>query len=220
MKERLFIAEKKKELMIKEFIMEKYSHAKPTDVKVIKVPGGIRLVIFCLFPGHIIGQKGSGINKLSKQLEENFGIKDVQIDVQKIANPYLDPNAIAQRIAENIERGYSYKRLGRYFLQKAMDAGAIGCEIIIKGKVGGEKARKERFAAGYIIKSGRYFETKVYKGEAKAMVKLGLIQIKVMILLENPDRIVIPEKEAVDDEKPEAERAEKHEEGGAEEKAH
>ena len=164
MKERLFIAEKKKELMIKEFIMQRYAHAKPTDVKVIKIPGGLRIVIFCLFPGHVIGQKGSGINRLTRELEEHFGVKDVQIDVQKISNPYLDPNAIAQRIAENIERGYSYRRLGRYFLQKVMDAGAIGCEIIIKGKVGGEKARKERFAAGYIIKSGRYFETKVYKG--------------------------------------------------------
>ena len=203
MKERLFIAEKKKELMIKEFIMHAYAHAKPTDVKVIKVPGGVRIVIFCLFPGHIIGQKGSGISKLTKELEERFGIKDAQIDVQKISNPFLDPNAVAQKIAENIERGYSYRRLGRYFTQKIMDAGAIGCEIIMKGKLGGEKSRKERFAAGYLIKSGRYFETRVYKGEAKAMLKLGLVQIKVMLLLENPDRIIIPE--VVNDEKPQTE---------------
>jgi small subunit ribosomal protein S3 len=35
-----------------------------------------------------------------------------------------------------------------------MQAGAIGCEMIFTGKLSGERARKERFAAGYIKKAG------------------------------------------------------------------
>ncbi len=193
MKEREFLDSVKRYLAVKEFIMERYAAAKPTDVKIIKVPGGERIVIFCLFPGMVIGQRGSGIKKLTEELEK-FGIKDPQIDVQKVANPYLDPAAIAQRIAENIERGFSYKRLGKFYLRKTMEAGAVGCEIIIKGKLGGEKARSERFYDGYVIKSGRYYETHVYKGEAIAKVKLGVIRVQVMILVDDPDKIFIPER--------------------------
>ena len=213
MKEREFIKRGKLHLAIREYIMEKYAHAKPTDVKVIKVPGGERIVIFCLMPGHIIGQKGSGITRLTAELEKNFGIKDPQIDVQKVSNANLDPVAIARRIAEGLERGFSYRRLGKHYLKRVMDAGAVGCEIIIKGKVGGEKSRKARFYDGYVIKSGRYFETKVYKGEAEAKLKLGIVKIHVMILLEDPDKIVIPE--VVENEGAEEKGPEKAEQAGA-----
>lgn len=224
MKERLFVEDSKKYRVIEEFLLKEFSSAMCGGVDIQETPLGTRIIIYAMAPGIVIGSGGEKIRFVTEKLKNDFGLKNPQIDVQKIRNPDLNPSIIAQNIAAALERGMNYKKIGNLYLQRAMRAGARGCEIIIAGKLGGEKARKERFCAGFIEKSGT--REAVLKGTYVATPKLGNIGIKVYIMLKDakeleketekaqveeqakettPAKETLPEKEIIATEEPETE---------------
>jgi small subunit ribosomal protein S3 len=63
-----------------------------------------------------------------------------------------------------------------------MDAGALGCEIVISGKLTGPRSRTEKFIAGYIKHSGKPAIDLVDRGYSVAVKKLGVIGCQVRII--------------------------------------
>ncbi len=196
MKERIFIKEAGKYVQIENFIKQRFSDVKCGNIDVQRTPLGTRIIIHTLTPGIIIGNKGKNIEELNEEIKEKFGIKNPQIDVQKVKDPDLEPNIVAQKIAASIERGVNYKKLGNFYLSKIMDAGAIGAEIVIAGKFSGERGRTARFIDGYVKKAGHEAELNVVKGFATANPKLGTCGITVSIMLRRPKPILnLPEED-------------------------
>jgi small subunit ribosomal protein S3 len=99
---------------------------------------------------------------------------------------------MARRISGSIERGINPRRVINFALEKIMQAGARGAEIIIAGKLIGKggKAKKERISAGYLKKAGDM--TKLVRvAQAQALKKAGTIGITVKII---PPDVVFPDK--------------------------
>lgn len=181
MKERLFIKDSKKYVQIEELLMKEFSNSMCGGIEIHDTPMGTSIVIHTTAPGLVIGSGGEKIKAITQIVKERFGLKNPQIDVQKIKRPDLNPDIVAQNIVRALESGMNYKRVGNIYLSRVMKSGARGCEIIIAGKLGGEKARKERFYDGFIEKSGTM--DSVLKGFAVATPKLGNIGVKVYIML-------------------------------------
>ena len=57
-------------------------------------------------------------------------------------------------IASALKRGIHYRRAGFWGITQAMEAGALGIEIVISGKLRTDRARYEKFSEGYLPKSG------------------------------------------------------------------
>ncbi len=190
LKERMIINDEKNKLQIQEYLMKLLKNENCSQVDVRRTPLGTRIVAYTTTPGLIIGSKGSGINKIKDILRKEFGLENPQIDIQKIQNPLLDSKFVAKRLADLLEKGYNYKKLGNVYTQKIMSSGALGCEIIFAGKLSGEKSRRERFKKGYLIKSGHQAEVFVSKASAEAIPKLGIINITVSIIVNHPEREV------------------------------
>jgi len=216
MKEKLFISDSRRYVQVKEFLKNEFMNTKCGNIEIQETPLGIRIVVHTTSPGMIIGTKGEKIKGVTRKLKERFDLKNPQIDTKKIKNPDLDPNIIAKNIAVCIERGLNYKKVGNYYLSKVMNAGARGCEIVIAGKISGEKARKERFAAGFVEKSGT--RDSVKKGFFVANPKLGNIGIKVFIVLKEPEEEKLKEKPDEEADKPEEPKTEKEKTGEVPEK--
>lgn len=207
MKERLFIEDAKKYVQIEEFLMKELEESMISSVEIEETPVGTRVIIYTLAPGVVIGSGGEKIREITKKLV-NFGIQNPQIVVERIKNPDLDPNVIAYKIAKAIEKNINYKKVGNYYLKKVINAGAIGCEIVISGKIAGEKASSYKFFSGYLEKSGpRDHILKAYK---TATPKQGVIGIKVFINISSKqlERIPVAEYEKVTEEKISEEKAE------------
>ncbi|MEM7819844.1 MAG: 30S ribosomal protein S3 [Candidatus Aenigmatarchaeota archaeon] len=205
MKERIFIQKSKEHARLKEFIRNYFKQAKCGEIDVQYTPVAVRIIIHTTTPGIIIGSGGENIKEVIEIIKRDFGIENPQIDVQKIDNPDLDPNIIAQSIASSIESGVNYKRLGNYYVSRIMEAGAAGCEIIISGKISGEKARSERFVEGYLKKCGDPAERDVISGFAVANPKLGTIGVNVKIMLKHIELL----KNLTKEEKPKEKNEEK-----------
>lgn len=189
MKERIFIKKSKEQITLREFVKKQFVEAKCGLIDIHHTPVATRIIIHTTTPGIIIGSGGENIKDAIEIIKRDFKIDNPQIDVQKIDVPDLDPDIVAQTIATAIESGVNYKRLGNFYTSKIMNAGAIGCEIVIAGKLGGEKSRTERFIEGYLKKCGDPAEKDVMKGWALANPKLGNIGILVKIMMYQPETL-------------------------------
>jgi small subunit ribosomal protein S3 len=120
--------------------------------------------------------------------------------------PELNAYVIAGRVTSALKRGVHFRRAGFWALQQAMEAGALGAEIIISGKLRTERARYEKFRAGYIPKSGEPPLKYMRKAELHVQLKPGIFGIKVRIM---PPDAVFPDQVQITEKIPPAQPAEK-----------
>jgi small subunit ribosomal protein S3 len=187
MKERIFILKARDQVALEEFIRSRFDEAKTGMIEIQYTPIVTRIIIHTVTPGLIVGSGGERIRQIVEELKTKFNIKNPQIDVQRIENQFLDPHVVSQNIAQQLEHGTNFKRLGEFYVQKIMNSGATGCELVFAGKVSGQRARTERFSAGYLKKCGDPAQKDVLKGFAIANPKLGNIGVKVKIMLKHKE---------------------------------
>jgi len=182
--ERKFIEDKVKDLKIRNYLKEKLSSVGYSHAEIEKTPLGIKIVIYSSKPGLIVGRGGENIRTMTEYLEKHFKLDSPQIEVREVDNPDLDPQIMSERIAAQLSRfGASYfKAIGYRNLQRIMNAGAIGAEILISGRIPGSRAKRWAFRAGYLPKCGQVAVDQVLKGFTASKTKRGVTGIFVKIL--------------------------------------
>lgn len=188
--ERKFIQEGLKKVRINEYFMQELNRAGYGGMRVNRTPMGTQITIYAEKPGMVIGKAGKTIRAFTKKLDEEFQVDNPQIDVQEVVKPELNAQMMASRLANALERGWYFRKAGHSTLQRIMDAGALGCEIIISGKLTGPRKRRGKFLAGCIKHAGTPAEELVDKGFAIAIKKLGVLGVQVRIV--QPD-VVMPD---------------------------
>ncbi|KTG27983.1 30S ribosomal protein S3, partial [Haloferax profundi] len=169
---------------------------------VAKTPMGTQIVLKAEKPGMVIGKGGKNIRKVTRELEERFNLDDPQIDVQEVDEPDLNARIVADRLANALERGWYFRKAGHTTIDRIMDAGALGAEIVLSGKVTGARSRVEKFNRGYIKHNGEPAQEIVDEGQGVAVMKLGTIGVTVKII---PPGARLPDDfEVEEDAQPEA----------------
>lgn len=192
--ERQFISKKMKEFKVEEFISDTLDKDGYSHTEIQRTPLGERITIHTSKPGLIVGRKGSKIKDLTDILKSKFNMENPQVEVAEVLNPNLNAKTIAKSITHSFERfgPKRFKSLGYQMLQRIIDAGALGAEIIISGRgIPSSRAKSWRFSAGYLKKSGDIAENFVNAGFAVAHLKSGSVGVKVILL--TPD-IKLPDK--------------------------
>jgi small subunit ribosomal protein S3 len=191
-----FIGESVKKAEINEFLRNELERSGYGGVSITKTPLGTHIVIYTMRPGLVIGRGGETIKELARVLEEKFQLPNPQISVAEIEIPELNAYVVASRIASALKRGVHYRRSGYWALNQIMDAGALGAEIIISGKLRSDRARYEKFRAGYMPKSGEPARKYMRKAEVSVQLKPGILGVKVRIMppeAKFPDQVQITE---------------------------
>ena len=200
--EHQFIQDGLQRTQIDEFFSEELSRAGYGGMEVAKTPMGIQIVLKAEKPGMVIGKGGKNIRKITTTLEEDFDLDDPQIDVQEVDEPDLNAQIVADRLANALERGWYFRKAGHTTIDRIMDSGALGAEIVLSGKVTGARSRVEKFNRGYIKHNGEPAETIVDSGIGTAVMKLGTIGVQVKIIppdAELPDDFEVYEDIEVED---------------------
>jgi small subunit ribosomal protein S3 len=189
-----FITESIKKTEIDEFLQKKLERAGYGGVDLSKTPLGTHVVIYAMRPGIVIGRGGETIKDLAIILEENFNLANPQISVSEIEVPEFNAFVIASRVASALQRGVHFRRAGFWALNQVMEAGALGAEIVISGKLRTERARFEKFRAGYFPRCGDAALKYMKKAEAHVQLKPGIIGVRVKIMppdAQFPDKIQV-----------------------------
>lgn len=169
---------------------------------------GAHIVIYVMRPGIVIGRGGETIKQLAIVLEEKFQLPNPQISVAEIEIPELNAHVVASRVTSALKRGVHFRRAGFWALNQIMEAGALGAEIIISGKLRTDRARYEKFRAGYMPKSGEPAIKYMRKAELHAQLKPGILGVKVRLM---PPEAQFPDQAKIIEEIPEAAETEEME---------
>ncbi|ERG98415.1 MAG: ribosomal protein S3, eukaryotic/archaeal type [Haloquadratum sp. J07HQX50] len=177
--EHQFIEDGLQRSQIDEFFAEELGRAGYGGMDVAKTPMGTQIVLKAEKPGMVIGKGGKNIRKVTQQLEDRFNLDDPQIDVQEVEEPDLNARIVADRLANALERGWYFRKAGHTTIDRIMEAGALGAEIVLSGKVTGARSRVEKFNRGYIKHNGEPAQEIVDEGQGVAVMKLGTIGVTV-----------------------------------------
>lgn len=177
-----------------EFLKEELKDAGYGGVDIQKSPLGTRLTLYVTRPGLVIGRKGSGIKDLTSKLEIKYGLTNPQISVVELEIPELNPKIMCNRIAQLIERGTAFRRAALWTVNTIKNAGALGVEVTISGKLRSERAHFEKHSAGIIPKSGNMADRVVKEGITHVLTKMGIMGIRLKIAIKGA---VPPEFELV-----------------------
>ncbi|QIO23663.1 30S ribosomal protein S3 [Haloarcula sp. JP-L23] len=185
--EQQFIEDGLQRTQIDEFFAEELGRAGYGGMDVAKTPMGTQIVLKAEKPGMVIGKGGKNIRKITTELEDRFDLDDPQIDVQEVEEPDLNARIVADRLGNALERGWYFRKAGHTTIDRIMEAGAKGAEIVLSGKVTGARSRVEKFNRGYIKHNGEPAEDIVDSGVGVAVMKLGTIGVRVKIIPPNAE---------------------------------
>lgn len=194
MKERKFISESVKKLLVSEYIKKETESAGFGGMEMKRTPFGTNITLFVNKPGLVIGRRGGKIQEITATLEKKFGVETPQVEVKEVTDPDLNPQIVAKKIAISLEKGWSYRKAGNTTLRRTVDSNAKGVLIKIAGKISGERARSQKFISGSIKYSGEPGRIGMKYGFSAAKLKLGIIGVSVRILDSDyklPDQIDI-----------------------------
>lgn len=148
-----------------------------------KTPIGTKITLFVTRPGLVIGRKGAGIKDLTTRLEQQFGLSNPQVSVMEVTKPELNAQIMANRIGQLVERGTAFRRAALWTINTIMEAGALGVEVTISGKLRSERSHFEKHTSGVVPKSGDVADKVVRTSISQVLTKMGLLGIRLKIAL-------------------------------------
>jgi small subunit ribosomal protein S3 len=192
--ERKVIQDRMRRVLLKEYLVRESARAGFGGLDIVRTPMGTRVTLVCERPGILIGHRGELIKRLTEDIQARFALDNPQIEVQEERQPSLNAQLMSDKLASTLERGWHFRRAGHSTVRRIMEAGARGCQVILSGKLTGERHRTERFKAGTIKYCGEAVHLWMDKGFYQARLKPGVIGVNVWIMRPTaklPDEIVV-----------------------------
>jgi len=192
--ERKIMKNKFLEFSVTEFLRKELSDVPVKSITLEQTPMGQRVTIYTSTPGLVIGREGSNIKKLTVSLKKRFNFENPQIKIGEVKNNFLSARIVAKQIANDLARfgSQKFKLTAFKSIMGIMNAGAMGVEIRISGKIPSSRAKSWRFHRGYLKKTGYVSDFLVDKAIESVTLKTGVVGIKVDIMLPGtplPDKI-------------------------------
>jgi small subunit ribosomal protein S3 len=166
---------------IRKMVQKELAHAGLASITIERAAHQVNVTIKAAKPGVVIGRGGESIKKLRETLDAVIGGgSTVAVNVEEIANPNVSAPLVAQRIAEQIERRFAYKRAMQQAIQRVMESGAKGVKVVVSGRLGGaEQARRDTRMEGRVPL--HTLRADIDYGFSEATTTYGKLGVKVIV---------------------------------------
>lgn len=137
-------------------------------------------------PGVVLGQEGSNVKVLEKNIQKFVRNKklDLNIEVITIEKPSLSAKLLAEDIAIKLENRGSFRNAQKQVIRDAMKAGALGIKTKVSGRLNGvDMARSEGYSKGEM--KLHTLRQNVDYATATARTTYGAIGVKVWLSIGN-----------------------------------
>ncbi len=165
--------------LIRKVVMDDVGHSGVSKVEIERAAHNVNVTVHTAKPGVVIGRGGEQIKVLREKLDDKVqGV--VSVNVQEASNPNTNAILIAQKIAEQLERRFAFRRAMKQAVQRTMESGAKGVRVRCSGRLGGaEQARAEGYLEGRVPL--QTLRADIDYGTARASTQYGVIGIKVWV---------------------------------------
>ena len=170
----------KEDNVIRTFLKKKYFAAAISKITIERAAARIVVTIYTARPGVLIGQKGSEIEVIKKDLAKLTGGKAVVINVTEIRKPDQDAQLVAESVAQQLEKRMSFRRAMKQAIGRSVRSGSKGVKMMVSGRLdGAEIARSEQYHEGSIPL--QTLRANIDYGFAEAHTTFGMIGVKCWI---------------------------------------
>jgi small subunit ribosomal protein S3 len=167
------------DILLRKFMKKKLYHAGVSKIEIDRTANRAKITIRAARPGIIIGQKGSEIEKLQKEIQK-MTQREISINIQEVRRVETDAQLVAENVALQLERRVAFRRAMKKGVTACLKFGAQGIKISSAGRLGGaEIARSEWYREGRVPL--HTLRADIDYGFAEARTTYGQIGVKVWI---------------------------------------
>jgi small subunit ribosomal protein S3 len=165
---------------IRALVMKEVGHSGVSRIEIDRAATNVSVTIYSAKPGVVIGKGGEAIKDLRQKLEKVIKGGTVAVNVTEVQNANTNATLIAQRVAEQIERRFAFRRAMKQAVQRTMESGAQGVKVRCSGRLGGaEQARPEQYMEGRVPL--QTLRADIDYGTAEASTTYGILGIKAWV---------------------------------------
>jgi small subunit ribosomal protein S3e len=180
-----FIADGVFRAELNEFLVHELAEEGYAGVDVRPTPLRTEIVIRATKTQNVLGEKGRRIRELTAAVQKRFDFQDGQVELyaERLAVRGLCAQAQAESLKYKLLGGLAVRRACYGILRFVMESGANGCEVIVSGKLRGQRAKSQKFRDGYMIKSGDSARHYVDRAVRHVLMRQGVLGVIVKIQL-------------------------------------
>jgi small subunit ribosomal protein S3e len=176
------------------------------DTQARVTPQRTEIIIMATRTQNVLGEKGRRIRELTAVVQKrfignildspqsswimlfvcfrfNFAPGAVELYAEKVATRGLCAIAQAESLRYKLIGGLAVRRACYGVLRFIMESGAKGCEVVVSGKLRGQRAKSMKFVDGLMIHSGDPCNDYVDTATRHVLLRQGVLGIKVKIML-------------------------------------
>merc|ERR1712106_616534 len=156
-----------------------------SGVQVRHTPARTEIIILATRTQNVLGEKGRRIRELTSLVQKRFNFAEgsVELYAEKVAQRGLCAIAQAESLRCKLVGGLALRRACYGLLRFIIESGAKGCEVVVSGKLRGQRAKSMKFVDGLMIHSGDPVNDYVDMACKHVLLRQGVLGIKVKIML-------------------------------------
>jgi len=167
------------DLQLREYLQKELGHTGISKIEIERMAKKVKISIFTVKPGVVIGRHGTGIETLKEELQR-LSESEIFLNIQEVRKAELDAKLVAESIATQLERRVSFRRAMKKSVQTAMKFGAKGIRVNCAGRLGGsDMTRREWYREGRVPL--HTLRADIDYGFAESKTTHGVIGVKVWI---------------------------------------
>jgi len=192
MAEKLQLSKKKKFVReglfraeLNEFLMRELAEDGYSGLEIRVAPNRTEIIIMATRTQNVLGEKGRRIRELTSVVTKRFGFVpgSIELYAEKVSVRGLCAIAQAESLRYKLVGGLAVRRACYGVLRFIMESGAKGCEVVVSGKLRGQRAKAMKFVDGLMIHSGDPTNHYVDCATRHVLLRQGVLGIKVKIML-------------------------------------
>merc|ERR1712147_324667 len=184
-KKRKFVAGGVFKAELNSFLTRELAEDGYSGVEVRLAPTRTEIIILATRTQNVLGEKGRRIRELTSVVQKRFGFAEgtVELYAEKVATRGLCAIAQAESLRYKLIGGLAVRRACYGVLRFIMESGAKGCEVVVSGKLRGQRAKSMKFTDGFMIHSGYPIQEYIDTAVRHVYLRQGVLGIKVKIML-------------------------------------
>jgi len=184
-KKRKFVQDGIFKAELNNFLMKELAEDGYSGVEVRKTPTRTEVIIMATRTQNVLGEKGRRIRELTSVIQKRFGYPEgaVELYAEKVANRGLCAVAQCESLRYKLVGGLAVRRACYGVLRFIMESQAKGCEVVVSGKIRGQRAKSMKFVDGLMIHSGDPVNEYIVTAVRHVLLRQGVLGLKVKIML-------------------------------------
>merc|ERR1711953_1526001 len=186
-KKRKFVADGVFKAELNEFLTRELAEDGYSGVEVRVTPTKTEIIIMATHGQNVLGEKGRRIRELTSVVQKRFSFPEnsVELYAEKVPTRGLCAIAQAESLRYKLIGGLAVRRACYGVLRFIMESGAKGCEVVVSGKLRGQRAKVMKFTDGYMLKTGDPKDHYVDTAVRHVKLRQGVLGVKVSIMLQH-----------------------------------